>query len=272
MFFEKDAISFHILDVLKVQSKNYRCYNSERNYAALSFRYRADTVLKTETEEHRLGDNTITYVPAHLNYTRIAKLDDLICIHFETPDMHSREPEYFVTRHPEIFAPLFQAVFDCWNEKKPGYRYRCSAYLYKILAECFAENCPEAQSFSRIAPSVEYMNSHFSDPNLSIQLLAKKSFISEVYFRKLFQKEYGTSPKRHLIQLRIQYAAALIASGYYSLKEISAIAGYQDYKYFSVEFKRLLGVSPSEYSYNFLQEPSEENTLRSSKKRTKHKK
>lgn len=260
MFFEKDAISFHILDVMKVQSRDYCCFNSERNYAALSFRYRANTVLKTETEEHMLGDNSITFVPSRLDYTRIAKLDDLICIHFETPDTHSRKLEYFVTRRPEIFAPLFQAIFDCWNEKKPGYRYRCSAYLYEILAECFVENSPGARSFSRIAPSVEYMNSHFRDPDLTIRLLAKKSFISEVYFRKLFQKEFGISPQKYLIQLRIQYAADLISSGYYSLKEVAAIAGYRDYKYFSVEFKRLLGVSPSEYTYNFSQEPGETNT------------
>ena len=251
MFFEKESISFHILDVLQVQTKDIHWVNLERNYAALSFRFRADTVLKTKTEEYVLGDNTIAFVPSRLDYTRISKYDDLICIHFETPDAPSGKLEFFVTQRPEVFAPLFQSILECWNGKKAGYRYRCSAIFYEILAECYSENSPQAKAPSKITSSVEYMNDNFRDPNLTIPLLAEKSYISEVYFRKLFREQYGISPQKYLIQLRIRYAADLISSGYYSLKEVAVLSGYRDYKYFSVEFKRQMGISPSDYVYNF---------------------
>lgn len=254
MFFEKESVSFRLLDVFEVQSRNYSWVNRERNYAALSFRFRADTVLKTETEEFRLGDNTILFVPSRLDYTRTTKLDDLICIHFETPDAPSRSLEYFVTQRPEIFAPLFQKILACWNGKKTGYRHRCSALFCEILAECYSESNPKRKAPSKIASSVDYMNDNFRDPNLTIPFLAKKSFISEVYFRKLFREQYGVSPQKYLIQLRIRCAADLISSGYYSLKEVAVLSGYRDYKYFSVEFKRLMGISPSDYVYNFTHE------------------
>ena len=96
---------------------------------------------------------------------------------------------------------------------------------------------------------------NYKNPNLTLSEIAEKSFISEVYFRKLFKKEFGISPQKHIINLRIQYAVGLISSGYYSLKEIAQLSGYNDYKYFSVEFKKIKGVSPSEYLYNFPKNP-----------------
>ena len=83
---------------------------------------------------------------------------------------------------------------------------------------------------------------------LSISEVAKRSFVSEVYFRRLFKEEYGTSPQKYIAKLRIQNALALISSGYYSLGEVALLSGFGDYKYFSVEFKKAVGVSPSTYA------------------------
>ena len=75
--------------------------------------------------------------------------------------------------------------------------------------------------------------------------------MSDTYFRKLFKEEFGMSPKQYVIRHRIQHAASLIIAGYYTLEEIAEHCGYNDYKHFSVEFKKLTGVSPSKYVYNY---------------------
>ena len=57
MFFGNDIISFILLDVLELKQKNVNMHNNKRNFNALSFRFRADTVLKSETEarsDHKL--------------------------------------------------------------------------------------------------------------------------------------------------------------------------------------------------------------------------
>ena len=66
MFFEKDALSFNILDVIELKQKNVIMLNSGRNFNAISFRYRSDAVLKTKTEEYRMSDYFVSYVPARL--------------------------------------------------------------------------------------------------------------------------------------------------------------------------------------------------------------
>ena len=74
--------------------------------------------------------------------------------------------------------------------------------------------------------------------------------MSEVYFRKRFKEEYGTSPQKYITHLKIRYAKELIYIGYYSLKEIALMSGYTDYKYFSTKFKKHTGLSPSDYTNN----------------------
>ncbi len=251
MLFEKETLAFNILDVLELKQRNVHMLNSGRNFHALSFRFCSDAVLKSETNAYPMQGNEVCYVPARLDYSRIAGVDELIVVHFELVNYKTRDIEHFVPQKKERFAALFQKILQLWRRKDAGYKYQCSAVLYEIFAECYAQHYKQEQHLSRIAASVEYMNQHYQEADLSITEIAEKSYMSEVYFRKIFQSEYGMSPKKHIISLRIQHAAGLISTGYYSLKEVAYLSGYTDYKYFSVEFKKIIGVSPSAYLYNY---------------------
>lgn len=253
MFFEKDALSFNILDVIELKQKNVIMLNSGRNFNAISFRYRSDAVLKTKTEEYRMSDYFVSYVPARLDYERTANIDELIVIHFDTINYSAREIESFIPKDPTVLSKLFCEVLELWNKKELGYKHKCSAILYEIFAECYAQNYVAKSKNSKIQKSVDYLLKNYKKSDLSIKEIASQSYISEVYFRRLFKKEYGVSPQKHIIDLRIQNAVGLISTGYYSLKEVAYMSGYTDYKYFSVEFKKSIGVSPSKYIYDFAQ-------------------
>ena len=248
MFFEKELISFKFVNVFELDQKNVDMWNAGRKYSALSFRFHADAYLKTETAEYRMTNNSIAYVPAHVEYGRSASVDELIAVHFETENTDDREIEIFTPKNPDVIANLFREILECWQRKAVGYKYECSALLCKILRECYVINQKNELKKSKIQNSVDYIRASYTDPHLSMQKIAEKSFISEVYFRKLFKEEFGISPQKYIIRLRIQHALGLISSGYYSLKEIAYMSGYSDYKYFSVEFKKTVGVSPSQYT------------------------
>ena len=251
MFFKNDALCFRLLDVLHLDQKNVEMHNSKRNFNALSFRFRADTVFQTEGASYFLQDHFLSFVPAGLDYSRFAKYDELIVVHFEVTDCDAGEIECFLPREPEAFGKLFTRLLTCWEEKSVGYQYKCSAIFNEILALCYAENYKPTATDSKIQRSVSFMLAHYRDCNLTIGEIAAKSFVSQVYFRRLFKKEYGVSPQKYIIRLRMQYAKELISAGYYSLKEIAFLCGYTDYKYFSCEFRKYAGVSPSEYVYNY---------------------
>ena len=251
VFFKKEILSFNILDVLQLNQKDVCNFNKGRNFNALSFRIKANTTLITKQNKYYLKDNYVSYVPARLDYQRISSSDQLIVVHFDTTDYVTNTIECFLSNNPNALLKLFNEILQCWNKKEVGYKYKCSAILYEIFAECYSQNYVLKQSQSKIQKSVEYLLSNYKNSQLTINEIAKKSFVSEVYFRKIFKKEYGISPQKYIVNLRMQTATGLISTGYYSLKEVAFMCGYTDYKYFSVEFKRIKGVSPSMYSYNY---------------------
>lgn len=252
MFFENETTSFTILDVVKLNQKNVNMYNTGRNFCALSYRIRANTVLKTDNGKYyNATDNSVSFIPSGLNYERISDTDEMIVIHFSIKNCGIRDIEIFKPSKPDVMRSFFEDILDCWNKKDIGYRYKCSAAFNEILAICCLENFRPENTYSKIQKSVDFLLNHFKDSNLSVKEIAAQSFISEVYFRKLFKAEYRISPQKYIIHLRIQNAVNLILMGYYSLGEVALMSGYTDYKYFSATFKKLLGVSPSKYFYNY---------------------
>ncbi|MBO5060616.1 MAG: helix-turn-helix transcriptional regulator [Clostridia bacterium] len=251
MIFEQETIAFQILDVLFLDQGNTKTYNSNRNFDALSFRFEADTIIEAGGKETEITDNSICYFPSDVNYTRIAKKDKVIVIHFKTFNYHSNDIEYFHPTDFEKYAALFREILYCWNKKDISYKHDSSALLNTIFSELYKDNRPTHDSHLKIYPSIQYIEANCLKKDFSLQAAAEKSLMSEPYFRKLFKKEFNISPKKYVINFRMKYAASLIIAGYFTLQEIAEMCGYDDYKHFSVEFKKNIGVSPSKYTYNY---------------------
>ena len=251
MIFKRDNLSFRLINVFELQQQNVKCINKSRNFHAISFRLHANAWLKTKTQIVHAQDNCVSYLPANVDYERVAYTDELIAVHFDLNDYRASDIQYFNPKNPEKLKNLFLQIAEEWKKRELGYIHKCSALLHEIFAECYIQTYNPTQKNSKIQNSVTYMEKHFKNPELSIGEIAQQSFMSEVYFRQIFRSEFGISPQKYLVGLRIQHAANLISTGYYSLQEVAYLSGYNDYKYFSVEFKKINGISPSKYAHSF---------------------
>ena len=81
----------------------------------------------------------------------------------------------------------------------------------------------------------------------TVNELASIAGISVRSFENQFKKEYGITPIRYLNECKIKYAAYLLASGK-RVNEVSELTGFYDAYHFSRQFKKIMGVSPSEYA------------------------
>lgn len=247
MFFENKDLNLKFLGVMELSQKNIDVYNPGRSFNAISLRLESDAVITAGEKTYELKEKSVCFVPAKLDYSRKASKDKLIAVHFDIKNADIRYIDYFYPKNPAVFEALFNKILAYWNKKESDCTYRCTAILYEILAECCLQKYREACAESKIESSVKYIHRHYRDSDLSINKIAEKSYISEVYFRKLFKEEYGISPQKYIINLRIEYAVNLLSAGYFSLKEVALLSGYSDYKYFSVQFKKIIGQSPNEY-------------------------
>jgi len=92
----------------------------------------------------------------------------------------------------------------------------------------------------------EYMENHYAS-DLSLVTVAESVGLSTVYVSKLFKQATGETFTDCLTRIRIDNAKRLLRDPRYKIYEISEQVGYQNLKHFYKLFKRIAGVTPSEY-------------------------
>jgi transcriptional regulator GlxA family with amidase domain len=106
----------------------------------------------------------------------------------------------------------------------------------------------------RVKRVIELME---GDPSRTFTLgdMAESVNLSAPYFCYLFKTITGVPPAKYLKSLRMQQAASLLTTTFLSVKEIVRRVGLTDESHFVRDFKRVYGVTPSEYRNGALLSP-----------------
>ena len=91
-----------------------------------------------------------------------------------------------------------------------------------------------------------YLDTHYAE-DLSLDLLAEKFHFNKYYLMRRFRQQYGTTIGSYLIHARIGEAKKLLRFSEVTLEEAGARVGIHDANYFSRIFKKVEGVTPSQY-------------------------
>ena len=176
--------------------------------------------------------------------------DYFIDIFFHTDRPAFKEPIALNNIKSNRLNSLFNKAFSCYVKKEQGYKFECVSLLYKIFAELKKKNYIPESKFYKIKPAVEYIENNFLTERISCERLAKLCNVSYSYLIRLFSEKYGISPKRYIIQLKINYACDLLKSGDYSVSEAARMSGFDDLYFFSRQFKEYVGMPPVKYKNN----------------------
>ena len=98
-----------------------------------------------------------------------------------------------------------------------------------------------------VQEAMDYMVKNCGDSTLSVSQVAYALGLSEGHLSHLFKKETGSTVGNYLTRCRIQKAMGLLRQGKLKVYEIAEACGYRDITYFSGTFKKLVGMTPSEY-------------------------
>ena len=105
-----------------------------------------------------------------------------------------------------------------------------------------------------------YINDHYRE-DLSLDFLANKFFISKYHLSREFNRLFGTSVYRYIIQKRLVMAKQMMSEGVPS-SEVYQHCGFGDYSNFYRAFKSEYEISPKEFIVS-LKANSQQRQLRS---------
>lgn len=109
---------------------------------------------------------------------------------------------------------------------------------------------PNRQTFATTAErqvnqAVQWLSLQYAQP-ISIEQLARSLGYHRTHLAKIFKKQLGVSPMQFLMHVRLEQAKSLLDS-HWTIEQVASSVGFSDALYFSKQFRKRYGVSPTEY-------------------------
>lgn len=149
----------------------------------------------------------------------------------------------FSIRNPELLIKSYEEMKRVSINK--SYRAKLISLFYGMLHEISLQN-----EVGELDPALKYIYENYTSPSITNARLAEECRLSEVYFRRLFTRQFKSSPKQFIIDLRIQKAKQLLCEGTQKIWAISEECGFSSTYHFCRLFKQHTGVTPGEYRKN----------------------
>lgn len=143
-------------------------------------------------------------------------------------------------------------IIEEYQNKPTAFANAASSYAKLAIIELKREmeNASKKTSDLTIEKLCKEMNMNFQK-NISNIEYANMCNMSVPHFLSKFKSVTGTTPQNYILNLRISNAKNLLITTDYKIMEISQLVGLTDSMYFCKRFKKLVGITPTEYRRKF---------------------
>ena len=93
----------------------------------------------------------------------------------------------------------------------------------------------------------EYMELHICE-SLTIEQLCRSNSVGRSQLQKLFRTRSGYGAIEYFSRMKVDLAKQMIRENHYNFTQIADALGFSSIHYFSRQFKRITGMTPSEYA------------------------
>ena len=152
------------------------------------------------------------------------------------------------------FSRLFRQMIKDMEEKESGWQMRVKCQLACLLIDVSRAFQKHVSAPNEKNPYPNYVsnalriiNERFSDPDLSVSMIAQETGVTPDYLSRQFKLLTGVGVQEYLRRYRFAKATEQLIAGL-SVSEVAANVGFASLCHFSREFKKELGVAPSAYA------------------------
>jgi AraC-like DNA-binding protein len=89
-----------------------------------------------------------------------------------------------------------------------------------------------------------------ADSQLTIATLAREAAMSPYHFLRTFRQVIGVTPHQYVLRTRLARAALRLRAGDEAVAAIAYDAGFNDLSTYNRRFRRIMGMTPSDYRNN----------------------
>ena len=113
-----------------------------------------------------------------------------------------------------------------------------------------AKSEEQVKPVNELQPAIDYINSHFTE-DIGVSSLADLCGMSVSTFLRRFKKKFNTPPVKYIRDVRLNEVSKKLLETEDSLCEISIECGFCDQSYMTREFKKMNGLTPKEYRFQY---------------------
>ncbi|EHB64958.1 transcriptional regulator, AraC family [Paenibacillus lactis 154] len=220
---------------------------------------------RTEADTYPLGPGDcflihpgqlVSYVSDHNDpwrYRWVAFDGDAAAVEVEATGLLPERPVLHMPSESRIpgYISRIQAGFQTKEESSHvaavGYLYLIWAEIMRLGGRPAQVLLGEPQVQRTVKQMINYMTAQYAHP-VSIEQMCASLGYNRAYLSRIFKKETGMTPITYLLRLRIDQSKRLLRERPdLSIEQVAASVGLTDPLYFSRQFKRWVGKSPSRY-------------------------
>ena len=192
-------------------------------------------------------NNNICHIPIIVLSAK-ASLDDRIAGLEQGIDDYITKPfsaTYLKTRIASLLRQRKALQEIYMNKLMEGKNSSSAAPVANSLTPSQPQITPYDEQF--MEKVMEFMEEQMDNAELTIDEFAEKLMLSRTIFYRKLKSIIGLTPVDFIREIRIKRAVQLIDSGEYNFSQVAYMTGFNDPKYFSKCFKKVIGITPSEY-------------------------
>lgn len=173
---------------------------------------------------------------------------------FDSQHSNKRYEPYLHLKRQDFFhvLNLTKEINLCLQLKKTHWEKESQDLLHNLLGFLFQKKQAPRAKFgyphlpaSTLARKAAEMLEHGFQDEVAITAMSQLLKVSRRHLTRVFTKTYGSSPVTYLLEIRIKKAMKMLLENEFQVGEIALMAGFEDSNYFSRQFRKMVGRSPT---------------------------
>lgn len=197
--------------------------------------------------------NVVVASPGDARYS--IKYFKCYSIHFscyctEIIDYLNSLPKVFEFYNQKKLSEIFEDMLLANSAKKAGYELYLQSKILEIISLLVNNTSVISKKYAQYSKNISnacnFIESSYQH-DISLDDMAKSSFLSPSFFHKVFKEVMGITPSQYLLKTRLSSAQKLLENTNKRIIDIAYLSGFSSHSYFNQVFKQTFKMTPNQY-------------------------